>query len=256
MPTLCAVHELQLLSALSVREPGFLVGGLVVAAVALAVFLWGRSNAHRHRRMAETRTSQVSSLMPGFAEVKGRASPAGLPLESPLSKTPCIYYRFQVEEHRRRGKRSYWRTVIDDRREAGLVVFDGTGRVAVRLSEAELHLAPDAHARSGVFNDAPTELEATLSERYGRSSVGWVFNKTMRYTETLLREGEEIYVLGTVGSGPAGLEFCRGNDLFIVTDKSEEDLSAKFHRNAVIGSIIGTIFGIGALFLAGVAFAL
>src|SRR5207249_4274048 len=127
-----------------------------------------------------------------FVEVKGRVKGKGDLLVSPLSKKPCVYFRFHVEEHVQRGKNSYWRTVVDDKQCCGLLLEDASqASIEVNILASEMILAPDAHARSGFMKDAPPELETTLAE-YGKSSQGFIFNKAMRYAETILEVGDEI----------------------------------------------------------------
>ena len=241
---------LGVLAEVFLRSPGMLIGGGVCAAIALLCGVAARQSMRKQKRLADTETSRIGRLRAGFAEVKGRARPARELVVSPLSKTRCVYFRFHVEEHVQRGKHSYWRTVIDDKRDAGVMVDDGSGAAAVRLDEAELLLKPDIHAKSGTFNDASPELEATMAE-YGKSTKGWIFNKSMRYSETLLCEGDELYVIGTAGRRSDGVyEFERAGDLFIVSDESEETLSDRFNTGKLAAIVIGTLLAIAATGLA------
>ncbi|MHB8874159.1 MAG: GIDE domain-containing protein [Myxococcaceae bacterium] len=241
------VASLGLMAGIYLRNPALLIGTGLCTLFAVLLAFSARSNMQKQKRLMDTETSRTGKLKGGFAEAKGRAKPAGQLLESPLSRTRCIYYRFLVEEHVQRGKNSYWRKVIDDKQDAGLLLDDGSGPVAVRLGEAELYLKPDAHAKSGNFNQASPELEATM-QAYGKTTKGWIFNKAMRYTETLLREGDELYVIGTASRYSESLfEFTKANDLFIVSDESEEQLTSKFNRGKLFGIIGGAVLGAGAL---------
>jgi hypothetical protein len=234
-------------AALELRSPGFLIAGGISALLALVAYLYANSSMKKQKRLADTETSRTGKVKPGYSEVKGKARPGGQLLQSPLSKSPCIYYQFFVEEHVQAGKSSYWRKVVDDKKDCGVFVDDGSGPVAVRLREAELFLKPDAHAKSGTFNDASPDLEATL-QAYGKTTKGWVFNKTMRYTETLLRDGDELYVIGTTNRRQDGVfEFEKAGDLFIVSDESEETLSAKFNRGKIVGLVFAVLLVLGAL---------
>jgi hypothetical protein len=230
--------------------PGLLIAGVVVLLIAFAFFWWGRSNMLKAKRIEDTPTTPCRNVTDGFVEVKGRVKGASRLLTSPLAKRPCVYYRFHVEEHVQRGKNSYWRTVVDDKQCCGLLIDDASqSPVCVNLMGADLHLKPDTHARSGFMKDAPPELEVTLRE-YGRSSQGLIFNKSMRYAETILEEGDELYVLGTAQREPGGkVTIDKGNDLFIVSDQSEEQLTRGFHNRKLGGFITAGIFGAGGLVL-------
>jgi hypothetical protein len=98
------------------------------------------------------------------------------------------------------------------------------------------------------LKDASGELEQTLAA-YGRTSKGFIFNKNMRYTETMLEVGDEIYVLGTAQRQGDGLVIDKSDDLFIVSDQSEEQLTKSFHNKKLGGFITAGILGAGGLFL-------
>ncbi|MBI5495420.1 MAG: hypothetical protein HY904_10380 [Deltaproteobacteria bacterium] len=211
----------------------FTLVGLAVAGGLAAV---GFTRGARLRRILATPTTSLSELRPGFREVKGRVAAAEgtQMLVSPLSGTRCVYYEFKVEEHRHHGNKSRWRTVVKDRGQVPCVLSDGTAEVRVKLKEAELVLRPDSRMRTGLFQDAPPELEQTMLERYGRSTQGLIFNKHMRYTETVLEEGDALYALGTVqGTRASGLKMEKGTDLFIVSDLPENELVGRYRWQAL-----------------------
>ena len=49
---------------------------------------------------------------------------------------------------------------------------------------------------SDLLNEASAHLKAYLS-RFGQSSAGWLFDRSLRYEEGTLTEGERIVVVGT-----------------------------------------------------------
>jgi hypothetical protein len=231
--------------------PAFLAIGGVALLGAYAMYRWGLSFKAISRRLEEMTATPVSRVTPGFVEVKGRAKGARSPVISPVSKKPCVYYRFVVEELVKRGKSSTWYTRLDDRQECGLLVEDAwQGEIEVNLGAAELMLKPDLRTKSGFLNDAPPELEATLRE-YGGSSQGLIFNKTMRYTETVLEAGDEIYVIGTARQQDGKMVIDRGDDLFIVSDQREEELTRSFHGKKTTRYVISALLAlVGLGFLA------
>lgn len=227
---------------------------LIVAGILAAIggfVLWrGVLAKQKVKVITDTPTSQVSRIRPGIVEVKGKVRCGGPPVQSPMTGQNCVYFRFHVEEYRKNynNKGGSWRTVINDIKQAGCILSDGTGDVRVNLLEAELLLKPDHHAKSGTFNDAPPELEATL-QRYGNSSQGFIFNKAMRYTETVLHEGDEVYALGTASPHQSGgYQLSKGTDFFIVSDESEEQVLSHFNKWGIGLFITG-----GLLAVAGIA---
>ena len=179
-------------------------------------------------------TTPIGEIEEGLIEVKGTVSALSAELISPLTRSHCVYFRFVVKEKKSSGKNSYWRTVVDDQQYATCLIEDESGGCEVDLSQSKLLLAVDHHCRSGTFNDAPPELEATLAE-YGRTSHGLVFNKTMRYEETVLEVGDNMYVLGdAVARDGEFTLITKGDSEFIVSDKSERELLARYSLYATL----------------------
>ena len=225
-------------------NPALLISGVVILLCGGLVYLLGQA----HRKLAtliETmQVTPVASVTPGFVEVKGRAKGARPLLVSPLTAKPCVYFRFLVEEQVKRGKSTYWRTVVDDQQECGLVLEDmHQGSIAVNLRNAQLMLNPDVHLRSGFLNDAPAGVEAAL-QRYGQSSQGLIFNKSMRYAETVLEVNDEIHVLGLAQLQDGKMVIDRGGEVFIVSDQPEEVLTRSLHRKQTVRSVIAALIGL------------
>jgi hypothetical protein len=121
-------------------------------------------------------------------------------------------------------------------------VDDGTGIAGLDLHGAEIDLRSGTQTRSGMFNDAPPRLERLLRETYSRSSKGLIFNKGMRYAETLLAENEYVLVLGRVEATPGGnWQFRKGDGPLIVSAKSEEALLASYKRFALLWLVLAVI---------------
>ncbi len=205
--------------------------GLVLVIVTVVLVFVGRKQWKKYSLIKNIPTTPVAELFEGQAEVKGNVVELTDQLTSPLSQKPCVAFKFIVEEERtRRDKdgdtRRSWHTVVNDKESVVFGVDDGTGIAAVDLKKAELILDMDSRMRSGTFNDAPAHVEGLLSERYGRSTKSWVFNKTMRYKEFVLEAGDPLYVLGNVKrpTPDDAPMFYKGDIPFIVTDKGEKTL--------------------------------
>jgi len=220
----------------------------IIGAGGTGFLIWyGIRGWKRYTLITGTETSFISGILGGLVEVKGTIVPKESELlESPWTRTACIYYRFKVEEkrHRTTGRNrtsSYWHKIIDDREYAKCAVDDGTGTIVVDLEEADLVLDRDAHATSGLFASGPPGIEEVLNERYGQSSRGLIFNKSMRYHETVLEPGDEIYVLGdvTVTGGGEWRITSRDHPL-IVSDRGERGATRRFFWQAIL-SMIGAV---------------
>ncbi len=131
---------------------------------------------------------------------------------------------------RREGNRTvtrqetYWHPIITDVQAVPAAVQDKTGEALIDLKAAELTIAA-MQGRSGTFKSLPANVERNLQKRYGVSSKGLIFNKSMRYTESVLEQGAKVFVVGDCKVKKGGTaSFYRGDDPLLVTDRNEEQL--------------------------------
>jgi hypothetical protein len=236
------------------KAPAFAsIACLVVGAVAAVL---GVLRARRVNSIESTPTSRIRDLRPGLRVASGTVRALGPTLTSPIGGKSCVHYRFWVEEYvssvttteRHQAANTGWRTVVDDQRSVAWVLDDGTGQAEVVVRDAELVLDQRTRLRSGFLHDAPPEVEQALA-RYGESSSGLIFNKNMRYTESVIAEGEPLFVLGTVSlDGPRPC-FRAGGDVFIVSDRGEAGLLRGLRTEMWIAFAIAGI-GLAGAFLA------
>jgi len=150
---------------------------ILAIIAALSALLWW-AGYRRARAVADTATSRIASAHQGYVELMGKARPFGeAPLLSPHSRTPCVWYRFLVEE-RRDNK---WHTRGERRSDDPFRLQDGTGTALID----------------------PTRAEVITDHRRR-----WV-EKDLRYTEWLLIVDARVYALGefaTEGGANAHLD--------------------------------------------------
>ena len=214
----------------------FLVGALVAAIPTLFAVLFYR----RAAAVAGMRLTRVGNLRRGVVKVKGRVVAQESLLTSPLGRRPCVYYRFVVEEMRRTGGSvrsgggSYWETVIDDKQGLDVLIEDETGQVEVRLEEADVELKSEQSQTTGTFDEPPERLRRVLEDRYGRSTRGLLFNRTLRYTETSLEDGARVVAVGAVEGGRGGVaRLASGSVPLMVSDKGAKKLGGPYRRRAL-----------------------
>jgi hypothetical protein len=211
----------------------FLVGGgaAVVLAGLSAWLVYKAIGKHRrYRQLIDTRLTPIESLRPGLAKTEGRVRSLEEPLLSPMEGRDCVYYHFIVEEQRGGGKSAHWVTVVNDQQFIPFVLEDGRDEVEVDLYRAEVEMRHAARTNSGLFNSPPPRLEHVLQRRYGASTHGWLFNKTMKYSEVVIEEGDFLVALGEVrdrGRGP--LRIGSGHETtLLVSDEHPQDLTSKY----------------------------
>ena len=178
-----------------------------------------------------------------------------------MTRTDCVYFHFKVEELRMRTvtttryqgnvavpvtrTETYWQTVVTDKRAVKCGIKDKTGTVRVDILDAETVLSPATHSTSGTFNNCPADLQRTLSRRYGFSTKGLLFNKGLRYTETVIAEGDRLFVIGDVETSRRGEPiFVRGELPFIVSDRSEAKVLGHYRTRSIwwlVGAIVSAV---------------
>lgn len=176
---------------MAVVEYWLMVAFLGATAVGAFWFIWNRWR--RARLIDDVPTAKIRSAAQGYTELHGNAvfDPKHATV-SPLTATPCLWYRFKVE---RRGSdargRRRWRTVHSGISDTPFLMEDETGLCLIDPRGAEVD---SAHKRVW-YGD--TEWPIGGPRTQGQS--GWlqrlVVERRYRYTEALLHAGN-LYALG------------------------------------------------------------
>jgi len=120
----------------------------------------------RARAIDDTPTSRIASAAQGYAELIGMGKAlAGVPLISPVSQLPCLWYRYTIE---RRDSDNKWRMEEQGESDASFILGDGTGECVVDPEGAEMLIS---------------------------KKDTWMQGKR-RYTQWLLIEHQTVYALG------------------------------------------------------------
>jgi hypothetical protein len=177
---------------------------ICVGVALIALLLHLTSDKYKVRKaLEEAKSVRIESLTSGtVAKVIGTVrTHSGEVLTAPLSGRTCVFYEVVVEESvpdpGSSSSTSSWRQRIREVQQVDFDVEDGTGTVHVRTDEMKHVATTDSHHSSGFLNDATPQLEAFL-QRHGTASEGFVFNRTMRYMESVFEVGERVAVLGEV----------------------------------------------------------
>ena len=168
-----------------------------VFAVFAGVAFWGwwnnPKNSTKRRLQATPRTKIAETADGATAKIIGKLKYVGKPLAAPLSGRSCAYFEVRVEEHR--GKNN-WRTIVKIAEGSQFYLHDGTGKALVKLGDLTTAVVEDIKLKSGFLND-PSEEALALLQQHGQSSTTFLgTNKTLRYFEGVLEEGESIAVYG------------------------------------------------------------
>jgi len=174
--------------------------GLILATIAGVIA--GMYFVRRARWIKDTATSKIRSAHQGFVELEGTARRLDdhLALKSPLSGTDCAWFDIRVEKHQSDygENRNRWQTVLRQTSDEMIRIDDGTGSCLIDPEGASVYPGYSRTWRGR------TEMPAWgTSKRSG--SMFFSIGNDYRYTEKLLLENADLYVLGqfkTIGHNP------------------------------------------------------
>lgn len=172
----------------------FLLGLTLVGLFAFVGWYFSADQRTKRRMKAIPRRAIGEVIDGEVARVVGRVR-VDAPLAAPLTGRPCAFWRVVVEEKRKRGKSSYWMTLVDEHEGTDFFLLDDTGQAKVEVRWVEAVLEGDGRGGSGFLNDPTPELESFLASR-GHATQGWLFNKTIRFREGIAEPDELVAVVG------------------------------------------------------------
>ncbi len=151
--------------------------GAIPALIAIIAFWYAFYFLRMKRQIEDTPTSKIRSVAMGMVEVKGEAV-RKYALLSPMSHTPCVFYR--LTKYRRREKDHQWRvTSVSSSNNVPFYIEDETGRVEVNPAGCRVRAGSKQEGTPGQIG-----LMSTVNE----SDEKWV--------EEIVIDGTLLYVLG------------------------------------------------------------
>lgn len=167
-----------------------IASAIASAACFVAAFVYW----HRVRLIEDTPTSKIRSAHQGYVEIIGRAGKLGHePLLAPVTLTPCVWYRYKVEERHTQeagGKQVYpWVTVQEGLSEEMFLLDDGSGKCIVDPEGARVTPAWRKVWYANSSNDW-----TTLPKKPGLLSV--LGMGRYRFTEERIHQGDPLYAIG------------------------------------------------------------
>jgi hypothetical protein len=251
-----------------------LVGGIVLLVVAVAALFVARTQRARRQSYAGTERSACGDLdalarsvsaeagagsFRQTCEIGGRARPGPSgELKAPLSGQASVWYRATIThkswqtvttgtgQDRRTERREDSNVVSDETSQAPLIVDDGTGQVLVDPRGADVDHPEVSLDRfephAGGPQQGGTEIEAFgVTVRTGSDSGSLGFHRR----EQIIRPGRELYVLGEARDASGTLEVGKpGTGRFVISSRSEQELTASAGRWASIATAVAVVAGI------------
>lgn len=164
-----------LLAALALRNGMIALVAFCAVVFLLATFFGWLGSLQRRDAIRDTPTSTANGAAMGYVELVGTAEDAAWPpLRSQIRKTPCVWYRYQIE-----------------RRVGGAWLTESS------RASTQCFLLRDA---SGDCIVDPEGAEVVPRNRRAWREFGY------RYHESFIGKGETVYVLGELTSVHAALD--------------------------------------------------
>ncbi len=163
-------------------------------------------------------------LSEGLHEIRGTSLAEG-GVTAPLSGRACMYSRVVVEQL----VRTRWETVVERRDAVPVWVDDGTGRVRVDPSEAEVVISGASRVRTGIYAHPSAEW-ADVAARIGELAAP-PSQAFLRWREECLDAGDVLTVVGTAHREAGGGWVIEGSagSAFVVSDRDDADV-IRHHR--------------------------
>lgn len=183
-------------------------------------------------------------------KIKGKIKSDAEPVLSPLSKTPCVFYRFVVEQNSI-WKHEDWTPIIDDiqsvkcslKNDSGEIFFDPEKtdieisdyryrETFLSLEEVDMKLIEEFNEKGDENAEKPNPFQGTLLKLYKKEYDKIYFTEPLRIREIILKNGDEINISGKVIGDDKNLEFKTGkNNVVIVSDDNDSKLAKVLFKN-------------------------
>ena len=192
---------------------------VLLALATLAAFVYAYRFFYRKRLIEDMPTSKIRSAAQGYVELEGNSDLMdGPPIIAPLSKKPCVWYRFKVEERQRSGNNNHWVVVNEGISDDLFLLKDETGQCVIDPEGAQV---------------TPTLKQTWSGGKQFLSSTS--SSKKLRYTEQRINTNDHLYAIGLFrNEGGAGSSMDINEDvreLLREWKRDSERMLAQFDAN-------------------------
>jgi hypothetical protein len=179
----------------------------------------------------------------GLVEVAGTVQADGTLLTAPFSGAPCILFSYHVQERKGSGRNRSWVTVARGQSDHAFWLDDGTAKILVDPSQAELVLNVRNHYDNNGWKDLPPAVENALAS-LGVSTSAWLGRKRVRCSESAILPDQRVYVLGTARERPVSAHVSdNASRLFIGRHPDQDFIIADRDEAALVSSLRWRIVG-------------
>jgi hypothetical protein len=182
------------------------------------------SSARRDRFIADTPLVRIRSAAQGYVRIEGRASSAaGDRMLAPLSRRPCVWWRYSILERVENAQRKKeWRRVDSGTSVTPFTLTDADASCLVGPVGADV----TATNTDTWWGDSPRPNCLP----YERSPIGFG-EQNYRYTEEIVTTGSHLSVMGEFRSHSEAAVDDQVQQLLIAWKRDQTELLKKFDHN-------------------------
>ena len=219
--------------------------------IPVSIFVYHRCEK-RSRLIVDTPTSKVKGVFIGLIELKGNIVLTDH-LISFLTDTPCCWYKYKIEEHYIRQRTttdsegntktetySGWETVDSGGSRVPFELRDDTARIRIDPAKAQM--------------DGDESLNISASRRhdiyYEKGPSGSISGSTgdRRFSESILAQNEDVYILGSARIRKEVAEyevaFDEHDEIYMISTRKEDEILTRYTQGKFISVILGLICSI------------
>ncbi len=174
----------------------FLFIGVILTIFAVSYFFHEKQVILRELR--KTKAKSMLRISNGeYVKIIGKALYVNELIQAPISLRKCILYQTKVKQ---KQSKNSWSTIIDETSKTDFFIEVKGETAIVSLGDSKgnkkIYLEKDKKENSGVWNDPNDRLKVYL-QKHNEKATSWLgFNKTMKYHEGIIENGEMIVIKG------------------------------------------------------------
>ncbi len=191
----------------------------------------------------------IIDIADGVCAIQGKIVALEEPLLiSPYRKIECVYYDFRIRKQTKIGRGvSWWDNIVLENKSLTVGIDDGNEILEVDLRKANLLIGDKFKTISPRFK-FPNDYQRKLLLKYSSKEKPFSYGYRTSYSETLIREGTEVYLQANFKHYVADSRMLF-NDAqnIIISQGGKGGLIAEYQTN-ILMSVLGVVIGIAILF--------
>ena len=220
------MHEMLFFTRHTSSSDFLVIVGLLLVAVGTSFYYFVK-NRKLALIISDTPTSKIRSASQGYVEIKGVIQPLSEPLIAPLTKKPCCWYSYVIEEKQiqRIGNRNDVEWVVIDHHSSHHFFYlkDETGLLAVYPLGAEVMTS----IKDRWFDSTLTPAAALLGQSVFEKLRFTLSGTSYRFTERRLEVGQSLVALGffhtfQLEESPFSLPWVKDNHNDVINKKKKK----------------------------------